>query len=348
MKVAIFCTILFIFFSIDQVKAQTVTVNTAIMNSAEHFLDRLPSGSTVIVLNFQSAHERLAEHIINRFTMYMVNDGRLIVVDRLNLEAIRQEMDLSLSGDVSDEAALTIGRMLGAQTIISGSATPMGNVYNLWTRAISVETAVIQSIHNITIAMDTTLAALTSGEDAAPLTVMATQADSADIFSLAGRNVFAIGLALGGGTGGATFSFIITAYERHFQNPFGLSFFVSIDGVAGMSSESSLFRVGSLAKWRTMNDRLLLNAGFSFGSFILHSEEQGWHWYDATTTSPAMGLHSGISFRLGRILSLSLDAYYIFALGSMEMARTGTGQMGQTASPNIGGVQLGIRWMWLY
>ena len=165
-KVFVISCFLFAVFSVGHVKAQAVTVDTAILNAAEHFLNILPAGSTVVVLNFQSAHESLSEHMINRFTMYMVNDGRLIVVDRMSFDAILQELDLSMSGHVSDETALSIGRMFGAQTVISGTVTPMPNALNLWTRAIAVETAVVQSIHNTTIAMDAALAALTT---AAPL-----------------------------------------------------------------------------------------------------------------------------------------------------------------------------------
>jgi hypothetical protein len=87
----------------------------------------------------------------------MVNDGKLIVVDRQNLELIQQEMRFQLSGEVSDETAQEIGRKLGAQYIISGSMTSLGNMYRMRVQAISVETAQIMGMLNSNVAPDQTL-----------------------------------------------------------------------------------------------------------------------------------------------------------------------------------------------
>jgi len=54
-------------------------------------------------------------------------------------------MNLQLSGDVSDESAQAIGRMLGAQSIVSGTLTNMGNFHRFRIRVINVETAAIQT-----------------------------------------------------------------------------------------------------------------------------------------------------------------------------------------------------------
>jgi hypothetical protein len=53
-------------------------------------------------------------------------------------------MSLQLSGDVSDESAQAIGKMLGAQSIVSGTLTNMGNFHRFRIRVINVETAAIQ------------------------------------------------------------------------------------------------------------------------------------------------------------------------------------------------------------
>jgi TolB-like protein len=140
---------------------QNYTIHTALTNTSRFIIDRLPAGSTVVVLNFQSAHEHLSDYIIDELIMHLANDRSLVVVDRQNMDTIRQEMNLQASGDVSDESAQAIGRMLGAQTIISGAITQMGSVYRLRVRAIAVETAAIQAVQNINIMMDETLAALT-------------------------------------------------------------------------------------------------------------------------------------------------------------------------------------------
>jgi hypothetical protein len=71
-----------------------------------------------------------------------------------------QEMYFQLSGEVSDETALSLGKMLGAQTIISGSIEAVGDVFRLRIRAIAVETAAIQGIYTINIQRDRFLSSL--------------------------------------------------------------------------------------------------------------------------------------------------------------------------------------------
>jgi TolB-like protein len=138
------------------------TLDEALKNSSGYLVGRVPAGSKVVILNFQSNYIALTNYIIDELTTYLVNDGTATVVDRQNLELLRQEMNFQLSGEVSDESAQAIGRKLGAQTIISGSIAPLGDVYRLRVRAIEVETAAIQGIQNENVLLDATLAALTN------------------------------------------------------------------------------------------------------------------------------------------------------------------------------------------
>jgi len=72
-----------------------------------------------------------------------------------------------MSGDVSDETAQAIGKMLGAQTIISGSITPLGRNYRFRIQATEVETAAIQGGQTVSVIEDATLAALLGDKDKA-------------------------------------------------------------------------------------------------------------------------------------------------------------------------------------
>ncbi|MDR2718338.1 MAG: CIA30 family protein [Treponema sp.] len=83
-------------------------------------------------------------------------------------------MDFQLSGEVSDETVQSIGKKLGAQTIISGAITAIGNAYRLRIRAISVETAQILGMQNVDVAQDSRLAALTGTAYAGPTNVVTT------------------------------------------------------------------------------------------------------------------------------------------------------------------------------
>jgi len=142
--------------------AQTaVSLDAALRNSTTYLNGRIPARTKVVVLNFTSDWVKLSDYIIEELIGYIVNEGTLTVVDRQNLETIRKEMDFQLSGEVSDDTAQSIGKKLGAQTIISGSITAIGNAYRLRIRAISVETAQILGMQNVDVAQDSRIAALT-------------------------------------------------------------------------------------------------------------------------------------------------------------------------------------------
>jgi hypothetical protein len=74
-------------------------------------------------------------------------------------------LDFQLSGEVSDETAQSIGKMLGAQTVISGNIATVGNFYRLGIRAIKVETAEIQGQINSNIPDGPIISALTGNKN---------------------------------------------------------------------------------------------------------------------------------------------------------------------------------------
>jgi WD40 repeat protein/TolB-like protein len=116
--------------------------------TSDYLNGRLAKGIKIVFLNFQSNCPAVSEYIIDGLIENTVNDGFFKAVDRQNLTLIQQEMNFQLSGEVSDESAQEIGKLLGAQTIVSGAITPLGSSYRLRVRAISVQSAEIQGQFN--------------------------------------------------------------------------------------------------------------------------------------------------------------------------------------------------------
>jgi hypothetical protein len=137
-----------------------VSLNEAIQGSIKYLTGRLSPGTKVVVLNFNAPTKSLADYIIDDLNDYIVNSGAFTVVDRRNIETLQQELKFQISGDVSDETAQAIGRMLGAQTIISGSITPLGRNYRFRVQATEVETAAIQGGQTVSVIEDATMSAL--------------------------------------------------------------------------------------------------------------------------------------------------------------------------------------------
>jgi curli biogenesis system outer membrane secretion channel CsgG len=69
----------------------------------------------------------------------LVSSGLFKVVDRKTLDAIRLEQNFQMSGDVDDNSAVSIGKMLGANIVITGT----GSTQRLTLKALDVKTAEI-------------------------------------------------------------------------------------------------------------------------------------------------------------------------------------------------------------
>jgi curli biogenesis system outer membrane secretion channel CsgG len=61
------------------------------------------------------------------FVTELVKSGKFKVVEREQLEAIMQEKNLSLSGDVDPKTAMKIGKLLGLNYLLTGAVTEYGN-----------------------------------------------------------------------------------------------------------------------------------------------------------------------------------------------------------------------------
>jgi hypothetical protein len=160
-------------FSINTIYPQdNVHFDKAIKEIVDYLETRLPARSVVAVLNVKSGNQALSGYIIGELVNVIVNRGNLIPVDRENLSLIQSELQFHLSGDVSDETAQSIGKILGAQTIISGEIIAINNkMYRLEIKAISVETAAIQGTVNKNIQIDKKLKTITGSAESFPISI---------------------------------------------------------------------------------------------------------------------------------------------------------------------------------
>jgi len=133
------------------------TLDDAIKTAVTEIENKLRRGAKVVVLNFNSPSSRFSNFALDELMTVLVGNGKLIVVDRANLELIRQEMNFQMSGEVSDSSAQAIGQKLGAQSIISGSIEDLGDYYRMRLRTIEVETAAIQILTSVNVQKDRTM-----------------------------------------------------------------------------------------------------------------------------------------------------------------------------------------------
>jgi len=115
----------------------------AITNASAEMAEKIPVNSTIAILNVYSSDRNTSEYIIGELEYNFVNTGKFKIVDRRRLDQIRAEQNFQLSGEVSDNSAVTIGNMLGANIVITGEITGSGSMQRIILKALDVKTAQI-------------------------------------------------------------------------------------------------------------------------------------------------------------------------------------------------------------
>jgi len=139
-KLIFFCVV-FTLFTACASMGKNSGLDDAIRQTANEITADMPQGTKIAVLKFTSPSVELSDYIIEELSLSLAKIKKLIIVDRKNLDLIRNEMNFQMSGDVDDESAISIGKLLGAQYIIMGSFVDAGPYYRLRANAISVESA---------------------------------------------------------------------------------------------------------------------------------------------------------------------------------------------------------------
>jgi len=133
---------------VEQIAPGFIDLDTAIRQASDYLNNNVPRGSMIVILNIQSVSEALSDYVIDGLIANTVNDRVFTAVDRQQLDLIRAEQDFQLSGSVDENLAVSIGKLLGAQTIVSGRIRKLGDHYRMTVRALDVKTAEVQGQYN--------------------------------------------------------------------------------------------------------------------------------------------------------------------------------------------------------
>jgi TolB-like protein len=118
-------------------------LQNAIKIVCEDLINKLPRSSTIAVLSIGSQDRYTSEYVVDEIEYSLVNAARFTIVNRVQLNRIREEQNFQMSGDVSDDSAVSIGNMLGASIVLTGTITENGSTGRITIRALDVKTAQI-------------------------------------------------------------------------------------------------------------------------------------------------------------------------------------------------------------
>ena len=151
-------------------------LDTAIKEAAARMEKNLSQGTKVALVSMASSSVQFSEYVINRLEAALVNNRKLVVLDRANLDKVRAEQGFQLSGEVDDASAKGIGKLLGAGAIVTGSFMSIGDMYTLTIKAINIETATVVVSYPADIAASIRIEALLASGGGAGTGTRATQA----------------------------------------------------------------------------------------------------------------------------------------------------------------------------
>ena len=122
---------------------QAYSLENAVYRAAQEIINNVPPGSVLAVLSIATNDPDVAEFVIEELAFHMVAARKFRVVDRKSLDVVRAEHSFQISGDVDDNSAISIGKMLGASIVVTGSVSGSGSTRRLRAKALDVQTAEI-------------------------------------------------------------------------------------------------------------------------------------------------------------------------------------------------------------
>lgn len=100
---------------------------------------------TVAVPMFAGTDTETSKVISDLFGTKLVARNVFRVLTRTNIETLTKETDYQMSGNTSDDDAVSLGKQLNAKYVVAGSLTTLGSLKVLYVQLINVETGEIIS-----------------------------------------------------------------------------------------------------------------------------------------------------------------------------------------------------------
>jgi hypothetical protein len=120
-------------------------VEGSLILAAEKIMEKIDAKARIAIVYVTAEDPDVSEFIAGELEFIMVDQG-LTLIDRSQLDRIRREQNLQMSGEIDDDQAVSIGKFAGASVIITGAVTGSGNLRRLRLRALDTQTAQVLSV----------------------------------------------------------------------------------------------------------------------------------------------------------------------------------------------------------
>ncbi|MCL2043293.1 MAG: penicillin-binding protein activator LpoB [Treponema sp.] len=115
----------------------------AVTSAISSINSKLSPGASLMIIQSSSAERSQIDFVVNEITRNIVQAGNLRVVEFTNRDLLVAEADYQLSGNVSDNLSVSIGRQHGAQYIVLCSIIGDMSGRQLNVKILEIETALV-------------------------------------------------------------------------------------------------------------------------------------------------------------------------------------------------------------
>jgi hypothetical protein len=112
----------------------------AVAAASEEALKNVAKNSRIAIVYITATDRSTTDYITGELEYIWVNKG-FIITDRSELERVRREHNFQMSGEVDEATAVSIGKFIGADIIITGRVDGEGDLRRLRIRALNTQTA---------------------------------------------------------------------------------------------------------------------------------------------------------------------------------------------------------------
>ncbi|MFP3042896.1 CsgG/HfaB family protein [Treponema primitia] len=115
-------------------------VEGSLSRAANKIMEKLTPRTRIAIVYVTARDAEVGEYIAEELEFIMVEQN-FTLIDRSQLDRIRKEQQFQISGEVNDDQAVSVGKLAGADIIITGAVTGSGDLRRLRLRALATQTA---------------------------------------------------------------------------------------------------------------------------------------------------------------------------------------------------------------
>jgi hypothetical protein len=120
-------------------------LEAALRRSANVLINSIPAESRIAIIFVNAPANDISEYIAKELEYLLVTQN-FTLIDRSQLDILRHEQKFQMNGEVDDNTAVSIGKISGANVIITGSITGISDLRRLRLRALNTQTGQVLAV----------------------------------------------------------------------------------------------------------------------------------------------------------------------------------------------------------